>query len=87
MALSDQAAGGVDAAFPIWAGFAIHPILRASARLGFADDLRADRAHHAETIVHFGDVHVLGLGGRHLVSGAHGPVRAGGAEHVAAGLA
>src|SRR5207249_11988086 len=69
----------VDAAPAARRRLAPHPIWAPPAGLGLADPLRAQRAHHAEAIVHLGDVHVRGRGARHIVSGAHGEI---GRAHV-----
>ena len=86
MAFRNEPAGGIDATFAIDRGFSVHPILCAFPVLRFSQNFCAERSHDRETIVDFGDLYILRLDSRHLVSGFHGLDRARGTQHIAAGL-
>src|SRR5208282_5697606 len=49
-------------------------------------DLRAERSHDRETVVDLGDLYIVRLDPRHLVSGFHCFDRPRGAKHIAASL-
>src|SRR5436305_476075 len=79
VAFRDQASGSIDSAFALRRRFAFDPIPRALTRLGLADHLSPDRAHHAEAIVDLGDVYVLRPNSRHRVRRLHRAIGARGA--------
>ena len=83
MALSDEAAGGVDGAAAAGAGEFIAPVVGSAAGFGFADDLCAQSAHDGEAVVDFGYLDMGGSDAGHCVGGVHGAVGAGGFEDVA----